>query len=132
MTVDTLIAALVQQGGFAVLAGVILFFYRKDAKEWIKSQEQTAEAFMSFGEKTATALTQVTETLRLQAVVLQGIDASLRENHLCPVTQVSTELLRQEMREPPAPGRRRADALVRTAIDRMAVAGGSNPLPPEQ
>lgn len=109
---ETFWVKLLEQGGFALLAAVMFFVYRKDAKEWAMKQSETATAFMGFGERTSAALTLVTETQRQQSEVLAQIELHLRENHLCPVTQVTTEMLRAAGAGD-APGRRRIDHILR-------------------
>ena len=113
------IQELIKQGGFAVLCGAMFLVYRHDAKQWAAKQTESAQAFMSFGERTATALTQVSETMRRQGEILSRIEQHLSDNHLCPVTQITTEMLRQAG-EPDAPQRRRVDALMRDALKRAA------------
>jgi hypothetical protein len=52
-------------------------------------------------------------------VILDRIESHLRANHLCPVTQVTTELLRDTAEDdgPTAVSKRRAvDRLVREAL----------------
>jgi hypothetical protein len=115
------IAELIKQGGFAVLCGAMFLVYRHDAKGWAQKQTETAQAFMSFGERTATALTQVSEAMRQQAVVLTQIERHLNANHLCPVTEVTSEMLRDENASD-GPARRRVDALLRDALRRAAAA----------
>ena len=76
---ESVFIEILKQGGFATLAGVMFFVYRADAKSWASKQSETASAFMGFGERTATALTQVSEALRLQSHVLERIEAHLRQ-----------------------------------------------------
>ena len=91
---ETLVVELVRQGGFAILCGVMFWVYRRDSMVWAVKQSETASAFMAFGERTATSLTSVSEALRQQSDVLRTLERHLAANHLCPVTQVTTELLR--------------------------------------
>lgn len=112
---DSVLIELVKQGGFALLCGVMFWVYRQDSKGWAIKQSQTAEAFMSFGERTAASLTKVADGLQRQSVILDRIEQNLNANHLCPVTQVSTEMLREGM-ESPEGGRRRIDVILRAAL----------------
>lgn len=116
---EQLLIELVKQGGFAILCGVMFYVYRHDSKGWAQKQSETAQAFMAFGERTATALTQVSEAIRQQSTVLVQIDRNLNDNHLCPITQVSTEMLRDTTASD-EPARRRVDALLRDALRRAA------------
>lgn len=113
---ESVVVELVKQGGFALLCGAMFLLYRHDSKGWAAKQTETASAFMAFGERTAESLTRVSEALRRQSQVLERIESHLGENHLCPVTQVTTELLREARVD--EGGRRRLDSLMRTALGR--------------
>lgn len=113
------IAELIKQGGFAVLCGAMFLVYRHDAKQWAAKQTESAAAFMSFGERTAQSLTQVSEVLRRQGEILSSIERHLSDNHLCPVTQITTEMLRTSS-DGDVPQRRRVDTLLRSALRRAA------------
>lgn len=115
MTSESVMLELIKQGGFALLSAVMFLLYRHDSKAWAAKQTETASAYMAFGAETARALTQVSEAIRQQSQVLETIQHNLARNHLCPVTQVSTELLR-EAAQAPEGGRRRVDALLRQAL----------------
>lgn len=115
---EQIIVEIVKQGGFACLCGAMFVFYRKDAKAWAEKQSQTAEAFMAFGERTSASLTQVSEVLRRQGEILSHIEQHLSDNHLCPVTQITTEMLRHAGED--GPQRRRVDVLLRDALKRAA------------
>jgi len=121
---EAFFAELLKQGGFALLCGAMFLVYRHDSKSWAAKQTETAEAYMKFGEKTATALTQVSEAMRQQSTVLAQIERHLNDNHLCPVTQVSTEMLR-DTNGADEPARRRVDALLRDALRRAAADAGT-------
>ena len=119
---ESFLTRLLEQGGFALLCAALIWIYRHDSKAWAARQSETAAAYMAFGEKTATILTQVAETLRQQSVVLGRIDEHLDRNHLCPVTQVSSELLRDAADAGPA--RRKVEQMLSTAIARAAAERG--------
>lgn len=121
------IQELLKQGGFALLCGAMFMVYRHDAKSWAAKQSETATAYMAFGEKTAIALTQVSEALRQQAAVLTQIERHLNANHLCPVTEITSEMLRNMTGDDEA-SRRRVDGLLRNALRRAAAEG---PVPRE-
>lgn len=91
---DSLLLALVKEGGFALLSAVMFLLYRHDAKAWIAKQNEQASAYMEFGERTAKALTQVSECMRHQSDVLARIEQHLTDSHMCPVTQLTTEIMR--------------------------------------
>lgn len=74
---ESVFVEILKQGGFAALAGLMFFVYRADSKAWAQKQSETAAAFMGFGERTATALTQVSEALRMQSQVLERIERHL-------------------------------------------------------
>lgn len=116
---ESFIAELIKQGGFAVLCGAMFLIYRHDSKAWAAKQTESAQAFMSFGERTATALTQVSEVLRRQGEILARIESHLNDNRLCPVTQITTEMLRASG-EDDTPSRRRMDNLIRDALRRAS------------
>lgn len=126
---ESLLVELVKQGGFALLCAAMFWLYRHDSKAWAAKQTETAAAFMGFGERTATALTQVSEALRRQSAVLERIEAHLGENHMCPVTQVTTELLRESRTD--EGGRRRMDGIMRAALVRAARGGSGTEEPHE-
>lgn len=112
---DSLLVELVKQGGFALLCGVMFWVYRRDSMAWAMKQSETASAFMAFGERTATSLTQVSEAMRQQSEVLRTLERHLNSNHLCPITQVSTELLRENLAGA-AHTHHRLDDVVRAAV----------------
>lgn len=113
---ENIVVELVKQGGFAILCAVMFWVYRSDSRGWAQKQHETAAAYMAFGERTATALTGVSEVMRQQSGVLERIETHLRANHLCPVTQVTTEMMRDVVRED-GPHRRRIDEVLRAAYD---------------
>ena len=119
---ETLLVELVRQGGFAILCGVMFWVYRRDSMAWAVKQTETASAFMAFGERTATSLTSVSEAMRQQSDVLRTLERHLSANHLCPVTQVSTELLRDVGRGDNR-SQHRLEELVRQAVVHSAVEG---------
>jgi hypothetical protein len=84
-------------------------------REQGKRTQQTADAYMQFGAQYAEALTKVAEGLNRQGHILDRIEQNLSANHLCPVTQVSSELLR-EAADSPGGGRRKVDTILRKAI----------------
>lgn len=118
MTTDVM-QWVISQGIGAVLAAVMFFIYRQDAKTWAAKQTETATAFMEFGERYSRALADVSSSIAKQALILDRIDKHLAQNHLCPVTQVTTELLRETAEEdgPTATSKHRAiDRLIREAL----------------
>jgi hypothetical protein len=102
---------ILQQGGLLTVCGMLVWLLREQGKR----TQQTADAYMRFGAEYAEALTKVTEGLARQGVILDHIEQHLRANHLCPVTQVTSEMLREGM-EAPDGGRRRVDAILRAAV----------------
>ena len=111
---ENLIVELVRQGGFAILCAVMFWVYRSDSRTWAVKQSESASAFMAFGERTAESMTRLSETLRQQSEVLRQIEEQLSRNHMCPVTQVTSEMLRETVRGD-GPQRRRVDAILRAA-----------------
>lgn len=68
---------LIQQGIGAVLAFGMFLIYRKDAKDGIKSANETAYAYMQFGQQQAASLADVANGLARQAAVLERIEQRL-------------------------------------------------------
>ena len=112
MTEQVLIEV-IKQGGFALLSAGMFVTYRMDSTRWAQKQEETVAALMEFSRATATTLTRIDETQRSLVGILARIEGHLSSNHLCPVTQVSSELLRDVNS---TPGRRQVDRVVRDAV----------------
>lgn len=112
---ESVLVEVIKQGGFAVLCGAMFLFYRNDSKAWAQKQSETAAAFMQFGERAATALTQVGEGLRQQSLILEEIERHLTRSRMCPLSSVTTALMR-EAAVAPEGGRRRVDALLHAAV----------------
>lgn len=74
---DAVVVELFKQGGFAILCAVMFWMYRSDSRAWAQKQHETATAYMAFGERTATALTTVSEVMRQQSGVLERIERHL-------------------------------------------------------
>jgi hypothetical protein len=102
---------ILQQGGLLTVCGMLIWLLREQGKR----TQQTADAYMQFGAQYAEALTRVSESLTRQGHILDRIEQNLAANHLCPVTQVSTELLR-EAADSPGGGRRKVDTILRKAM----------------
>lgn len=111
------------QGIGAVLAFVMFMVYRKDAKDnalaiktlseaYARQQTESATAWMAFGQEQGALMARI-------AGALERIEERQESNAVCPVTQVTSEWLRDATRED-APQRRRADVLMRQAMRRAA------------
>lgn len=112
---ESFLVELLKQGGFALLSGFIFWMYRKDAAVWAVKQTETAAAFMAFGERTAAALTLVSETMRQQSTVLERVEARLHESQICPISNITTEMFRSSIE---SPGRRKSDAAIEKMVER--------------
>ena len=106
---------LLKQGGFALLSGFMFWLYRKDSLEKARELKDSAAAYMAFGERTAQALTLVSEAMRQQSNILQQIDARLHDSYVCPITNITSEMLRQSSE---SPGRRKVDVVLEKFMER--------------
>jgi len=125
---EQILIELIKQGGFALLAGIIFFVYRADQKANAKalldaherqlkqiaeiSQRQTesATAWMQFGKEQGALMERIASTL-------ERIETKQAETTTCPVTQVTTEALREAVSSGrPVPGRPRVDHIVAQAV----------------
>lgn len=116
---ESVVIEMVKQGGFAVACLVIFLLYRSDSKGWQQKQGETVSALMGLSERTSTTLTRLGETQASLTLILSRIETHLDRNHLCPVTQVSSELLRDVGS---VPGRRSVDRVVRDALSSAVLA----------
>ncbi|MBK9497050.1 MAG: hypothetical protein IPO08_21565 [Xanthomonadales bacterium] len=116
---EAMAVEVIKQGGFAVACLVMFLLYRSDSKGWQQKQSETVSALMGLSERTSTTLTKLGETQASLTLILARIETHLDRNHLCPVTQVSSELLRDVGS---VPGRRNVDRVVRDAISSAVIA----------
>ncbi len=68
---------LVQQGIGVAFAAAMFYVYRKDSMAWAQKQSESAQAFMAFGERYATAATTQALALARQADILDRIERKL-------------------------------------------------------
>lgn len=108
-----MLVEVLKQGGFALLSAAMFLVYRNDSKAWSAKQSETVSALMEYSARTSTTLTQIGETQAALTGILSRIEGHLDRNHLCPVTQVSSELLRDLGS---TPGRREVSRVVRDAL----------------
>ena len=114
-----MVVEIIKQGGFALLSAAMFVIYRNDSRAWASKQAETVSALMDYSAKTSATLTQIGQTQAALTTILGRIEAHLDKNHLCPVTQVSSELLRDAGG---VPGRRQIDRVVRDAISSAVIA----------
>jgi len=110
---ETVLIEVLKQGGFALLSAGMFVVYRQDSRGWAQRQEETVAALMALSRTTAETLTRIDETQRSLVGILARIEGHWDKNHICPVTQVSSELLRDVNS---TPGRRQVDRVVRDAV----------------
>lgn len=112
------------QGIGAVLALVMFLVYRADAKANAEKFREDAKAhaeriaksesaWMEFGMQQGALMTRT-------VAALERIETRLEGPTLCPVTQVTGEILREQAAG--APQRRRIDEVMRTALQRQTAA----------
>lgn len=96
---ESLVLEVLRQGGFAVLCGVVVVLWRRDAQRWEQKAEDKAAAYMAFGERTAGALTQASETMRQMGGILERIEGHLARTYVCPVATGRPDLIREVVEE---------------------------------
>ncbi len=92
---------ILQQGGLVAVSGMLIWLLREQGKRLAESNATWLE------------LGKVVE--RLTGSV-ERIEARLHESTLCPVTQITSETLREHVQREGVPHRRRMDAVVREAF----------------
>jgi len=107
---------LINQGVAVVAFAAMFYIYRQDAQRNLTRLEASAKTYMEWGERQGAMLTRNNDHLDKMAALLANIERQLHANGVCPVSQVSRDMLERAARAG-------EDAPSRTEIERRLARG---------